>query len=51
MRQKLIYTNQTIRIYARIRDVDGNLADPQVIEFEFKQPKDYKKASYRCVLY
>jgi len=46
MRQKLIYTNQTIRIYARVRDVDGNLADPQVIEFEFKQPNDTESTTY-----
>ena len=40
MRQKLIYTNQSIRIYARIRNVNGDLADPQVIEFQYTKPND-----------
>ena len=38
MKSDVIYTNQTIRIKARIRDIDGALTNPQSIEFELEKP-------------
>lgn len=38
MKNDRILTHQTIRIKARIRTVDGDLVDPQSIEFELKRP-------------
>ena len=35
-----VYTNQTIRIYGRIRDIDGNLSDPSTIAFIYLEPDD-----------
>lgn len=46
MRQKLIYSNQTIRIYARIRNLNGDLADPDVIEFQLVRPNDTDPTIY-----
>mgnify|MGYP000621002865 CR=1 FL=1 len=43
MKSDVIYTNQTIRIKARIRDIDGALTNPQSIEFELEKPGE---ASY-----
>lgn len=38
MKSDVIYTNQTIRIKARIRNIDGVLTNPQSIEFELEKP-------------
>ena len=46
MRQKLIYTNQSIRIYARVRNLSGDLSDPQVIEFYYKTPNATEMTLY-----
>ena len=38
MKADVIYTNQTIRIKARIRDINGTLTNPQSIQFELERP-------------
>lgn len=38
MKMDRILTHQTIRIKARIRNIDGDLVDPQSIRFEIKRP-------------
>jgi len=46
MRQKLIHTNQSIRIYARIRNISGDLADPSIIEFQYTKHNDTEPTVY-----
>ena len=49
MKSDIIFTNQTIRLLARIRDIDSNLIDPQSIEFELKKPNDSDYSVYTII--
>lgn len=40
MKNNRILTNQSIRIKARVRDLNGDLVDPQTIYLELKKPGD-----------
>lgn len=46
MKADRIYTNQSLRIKARIRDSEGNLVDPQSIQFEMMKPNDTEYSTY-----
>lgn len=46
MKADVIYTNQTIRIKARVRDIDGVLTNPQSIEFELEKPGENVYSTY-----
>ena len=46
MKSKKIYTNQTIRIYSRVRDINGVLTNPQSIQFELRRPNDTEYTTY-----
>jgi hypothetical protein len=49
MKADKIYTSQTIRIYARIRDINGVLTNPQSIQFELQNPNDTEYTTYTGV--
>ena len=40
MKNDTILVGQTIRLKARIRNIDGDLVTPQSIEFELKKPNE-----------
>ena len=46
MKDDVIYTNQTIRIKARVRDIDGTLTNPQSIQFDLEKPGETGYTSY-----
>ncbi len=46
MKSDVILTNQTIRIKARIRDIDGILTNPQSIQFELEKPGETNYTTY-----
>jgi hypothetical protein len=46
MKSEVIYTNQTIRIKARVRDIDGTLTNAQSIEFELEKPGETSYSTY-----
>ena len=46
MKADVIYTNQTIRIKARVRDIDGTLTNPQSIQFDLEKPGETEYSSY-----
>lgn len=46
MKADKIYTSQTIRIYARIRDINGVLTNPQSIQFELQKPNETDYTTY-----
>lgn len=46
MKADVIYTNQTIRIKARVRNIDGVLTNPQSIEFELEKPGETSYSTY-----
>jgi len=46
MKQQTVLTNTTLRIKSRIRDFDGELVDPQSIQFEIKGPNDTSYTVY-----
>lgn len=46
MKQQQVFTNTTLRIKARIRDFEGELVDPQSIEFELKGPNETTYTTY-----
>jgi hypothetical protein len=46
MKADVIYSNQSIRIKAKIRDVDGVLTDPSNITFELERPNDTEYTVY-----
>lgn len=46
MKNKAILTDSTIRIKARIRDIDGDLVDPDDITFELKKPGETTYTQY-----
>lgn len=49
MKADKIYTSQTIRIYARIRDINGVLTNPQSIQFELQKPNETEYTTYTGV--
>lgn len=49
MKSDIIFNHQTIRLKARIRDVDGDLIDPQSIEFEIRRPDEEDYSVYTII--
>lgn len=49
MKNDVILTEQTIRLKARIRDIDGSLVQPQSIEFELKKPDEAEYTAYTII--
>jgi hypothetical protein len=49
MKSDVIYTNQTIRIKARIRNIDGVLTNPQSIEFELEKPGETSYSAFTTI--
>lgn len=49
MKNDIILTEQTIRLKARIRNIDGDLVSPQSIEFELKKPDETEYTAYTIV--
>ena len=46
MKADVIYKDSTLRVKARIRNIDGDLTDPQTITFELKKPNDSDYSVY-----
>lgn len=46
MKNKSILTDTTLRVKARIRDIDGDLVDPSTVEFEVKKPGETSYTIY-----
>lgn len=49
MKNDIILTEQTIRLKARIRNIDGDLVSPQSIEFELKKPDETEYTVYNII--
>ena len=49
MKSDIIFTNQAVRLKARIRDVNGALIDAQSIEFELKKPNETEYTAYTII--
>jgi len=49
MKYDTILVNQTIRLKARIRNIDGDLVEPQSIEFELKKPNEDEYTVYNII--
>lgn len=49
MKNDVILTEQTIRLKARIRDINGDLVNPQSIEFELKKPDELEYTVYTII--
>lgn len=49
MKNDIILTEQTIRLKAKIRDMNGDLVIPQSIEFELKKPDESEYSVYTII--
>lgn len=49
MKNHKILTNQLIRIKAKVRDINGDLVDPQTIYIEISKPGDDSPTIYNTV--